>query len=58
LVPTRANLRPALAAYFDGQAYGIMVFEVADGRISEIVGFADAAKSFERFGLPEEAEAL
>jgi RNA polymerase sigma-70 factor, ECF subfamily len=58
LVPTRANLRPALAAYFDGQAYGIMVFEVADGRISEIVGFADAAKSFDRFGLPEEAEAL
>jgi RNA polymerase sigma-70 factor, ECF subfamily len=53
LVPTRANLRPALAAYFDGQAYGIMVFELDAGRISEIVGFADAAKSFDRFGLPD-----
>jgi RNA polymerase sigma-70 factor, ECF subfamily len=53
LVPTRANLRPALAAYFDGQAYGIMVFEIAEGGISEIVGFADAARCFDRFGLPE-----
>jgi RNA polymerase sigma-70 factor, ECF subfamily len=52
LVPTRANLRPALAAYFDGEPYGIMVFELDAGRISEIVGFADAAKSFDRFGLP------
>jgi RNA polymerase sigma-70 factor, ECF subfamily len=54
LVPTRANLRPAVAAYFDGQAYGIMVFELEAGRISEIVGFADAAKSFDRFGLPDQ----
>ena len=53
LVPTRANLRPAVAAYFDGQAYGIMVFELEAGRIAEIVGFADAAKSFDRFGLPD-----
>jgi RNA polymerase sigma-70 factor (ECF subfamily) len=53
LVPTRANLRPALAAYQDGQAYGIMVFELARGRIAEIVGFADAARSFDRFGLPD-----
>jgi hypothetical protein len=53
LVPTRANLRPALAAYFDGEAYGIMVFEVAEGRIAEIVGFANAAKLYDRFGLPE-----
>ena len=58
LVPTRANLRPAVAAYFDGQAYGIMVFELAAGRISEIVGFADAARSFDRFGLPKRAEDL
>ena len=56
LVPTRANLRPAVAAYLDGNAYGIMVFELADGRISEIVGFADAAKSFERFGLPHRVD--
>jgi RNA polymerase sigma-70 factor, ECF subfamily len=53
LVPTRANLRPALAAYFDGAAFGIMVFEIRDGRIAEIVGFADAAKIFNRFDLPE-----
>jgi RNA polymerase sigma-70 factor (ECF subfamily) len=52
LVRTRANLRPAVAAYFDGRAYGIMVFELDEGRISEIVGFADAAKSFDRFELP------
>jgi RNA polymerase sigma-70 factor (ECF subfamily) len=58
LVPTRANLRPAVAAYVDGQAYGIMVFEIRDGAIAEIVGFADAAKSFDRFGLPERAENL
>jgi RNA polymerase sigma-70 factor, ECF subfamily len=58
LVPTRANLRPALAAYFDGQAYGIMVFELRDGRIAEIVGFAEVAKSFDRFGLPERLEHL
>jgi RNA polymerase sigma-70 factor (ECF subfamily) len=58
LVPTRANLRPALAAYFDGQAYGIMVFELRGSRIAEIVGFADAARSFDRFGLPERFEDL
>ena len=58
LVPTRANLRPALAAYFDGQAYGIMVFEIHDGRIAEIVGFADAARIYDRFGLPERLESL
>jgi RNA polymerase sigma-70 factor (ECF subfamily) len=58
LVPTRANLRPALAAYFDGHAYGIMVFELRGSRIAEIVGFADAAKSFDRFGLPERFEDL
>jgi RNA polymerase sigma-70 factor, ECF subfamily len=56
LVPTTANLRPALAAYFDGRAYGIMVFELEGGRIAEIVGFADAARFYDRFGLPELAE--
>lgn len=58
LVPTRANLRPALAAYYNERAYGIMVFEIAEGRIADIVGFADAAKSFDRFGLPERVEDL
>jgi RNA polymerase sigma-70 factor, ECF subfamily len=56
LVPTRANLRPALAAYFDGAAFGIMVFEIEDGKIAEIVGFADAARIYDRFGLPERLE--
>lgn len=58
LVPTRANLRPALAAYFDGEAYGLMVFEIGDGAIAEIVGFADAARLYGRFGLPERFEEL
>jgi RNA polymerase sigma-70 factor, ECF subfamily len=58
LVPTRANRRPALAAYFDGEASGIMVFQVAGGRIAEIVGFADAARIYDRFGLPERFEEL
>ena len=58
LVPTRANLRPALAAYFDGQAFGIMVFEIEDGWIAEIVGFADAVGVYNRFGLPERLESL
>ena len=58
LVPARANLRPALAAYFDGRAFGIMVFEIEDGRIAEIVGFADAAGVYDRFGLPERLESL
>jgi RNA polymerase sigma-70 factor (ECF subfamily) len=58
LVPTGANLRPALAAYFDGEAYGIMVFEVVEGRIAEIVGFADAAKLYDRFRLSERLENL
>jgi RNA polymerase sigma-70 factor (ECF subfamily) len=53
LVPTRANGRPALAAYHDGEGYGIMVFEVAHGAIAEIVGFADATL-FPVFGLPAE----
>jgi RNA polymerase sigma-70 factor, ECF subfamily len=58
LVPTRANLRPALAAYFDGEAFGIMVFEIAGGQIVEIVGFAEAASLYDRFGLPEFARDL
>ena len=56
LVPTRANLRPALAAYFNGKAYGLMVFEIAEGQIAEVVGFADAASVYDRFGLPERFE--
>jgi ketosteroid isomerase-like protein len=35
-----------------------MVFEVAAGRIAKIVGFADAARVYDRFGLPERFEEL
>jgi RNA polymerase sigma-70 factor (ECF subfamily) len=58
LVPTRANLRPAVAAYLDGRAYGIMVFEIRDGQISEIVGFPDTASFFDHLGLEEGLEDL
>ena len=58
LVPVRANLQPAVAAYQrDGaiaRAYGIMVFTVRDDTISEITGFADPAL-FPLFGLPRQA---
>ena len=57
LVPTRANLQPAVAAYVrdeDGNgstAYGIMVLTIDGDRIIEITGFADPAL-FPAFGLP------
>jgi RNA polymerase sigma-70 factor, ECF subfamily len=51
LLETRANRRPGLACYLDGEPYGIMVFSVEDGGIAEIVGFADASL-FPAFGLP------
>jgi RNA polymerase sigma-70 factor (ECF subfamily) len=57
LVPTAANRQPALAAYVrnptDGvyHAYGLMVLALVDGRITGIVGFADASL-FAAFDLP------
>jgi len=57
LIPTRANLQPAVAAYVrdadgnGGSAYGIMVLTVDGDRIIEITGFADPAL-FPAFGLP------
>ncbi len=57
LLPTRANLQPAVAAYVrdpDGNgstAYGIMVLTTDGDRIIEITGFADPAL-FPAFGLP------
>jgi RNA polymerase sigma-70 factor (ECF subfamily) len=59
LVPTRANRRPALAAYGpdpgDGvyRPYGMMVFEIQDEAIAEITGFADPS-IFPAFGLAKE----
>ena len=49
-MPTRANGQPALAAYAEGDAYGVMVFALGGGRIRGIVGFADPSL-FARFGL-------
>ena len=57
LVPTGANLQPAVAAYVRdpngnaSTAYGIMVLTTDGDRIIEITGFADPAL-FPAFGLP------
>jgi RNA polymerase sigma-70 factor (TIGR02960 family) len=63
LVPTRANGQPAFAAYGPTPAeegaiaYGVMVFEVAEQRISRITGFADP-DLFDGFGLPHRYAAV
>jgi len=57
LVPVGSNQQPALAAFIaepeDGgdQFYGVMVFDIKDGAISAITGFADPGLS-DYFGLP------
>lgn len=62
LVPTRANMRPAVAAYVRdpggrrAAAYGIMVLTIDGSTIGEITGFADPAL-FSLFGLPGHLEA-
>ena len=61
LIPTRANLQPAVAAYVrddDGRsssAYGIMVLTVDGDHVIEITGFADPA-IFPDFGFPARLE--
>lgn len=61
LVPTRANHRPALAAYvqdLDGRtyrAYGVMVLTLDGDEIAEIWGFADPTL-LPLFGLPGELD--
>jgi RNA polymerase sigma-70 factor (ECF subfamily) len=52
LEPVRANGQPALAAYVEGSAYGIMVFAVDGERIAGITGFAGYPELFPRFDLP------
>jgi RNA polymerase sigma-70 factor (ECF subfamily) len=52
LEPVRANGQPALAAYLEGEAYGIMVFAVDGERIAGITGFAGYPELFPRFDLP------
>jgi RNA polymerase sigma-70 factor (ECF subfamily) len=51
LVSTRANGQPALAAYADGAAYGLMIFAIQEDRIVGITGFPAREGSFERHGL-------
>ena len=58
LVPTSANLQPALAAYSLGgdgkhRPYGLMVLQIANDLITGIVGFPDPWL-FEQCGLPSE----
>jgi RNA polymerase sigma-70 factor (ECF subfamily) len=50
LVETRANGQPALAAFADGEPYGVMVFACARDRIAGITGFPEPAL-FPRLGL-------
>ena len=62
LLPTRANRKPALAAYLldresgNHQAYGLMVLSLNGDAIAEITGFADPTL-FPLFGLPAELDA-
>jgi RNA polymerase sigma-70 factor (ECF subfamily) len=52
LVPARANRQPALAAYFHGEAYGVMVFALEGEVVSSITGFAGYPELFPELGLP------
>jgi len=57
MLPTRANMQPAMAAYLrapgDSQfrAFGIDVLRIEDGKVVEIAAFMDS-KLFSAFGLP------
>ena len=51
LVPVTANGQPALAAYADGEAYGVMVFAVQGDAIAGITGFAGRPELFDEFDL-------
>jgi hypothetical protein len=57
-LPTRANGRPALAAYADEHgegrfdAYGLMVFALDGNMIAGITGFPRRPELFVRLGLP------
>ena len=53
LLPTAANGQPALGAYLEGRAYGLMVLTIDGEEIAEITGFSDPAL-FPEFGLPAE----
>ena len=58
LVPTSANLQPALAAYARGddgkhRPYGLMVLQIDGDLIARIVGFPDP-ELFEQCSLPSD----
>ena len=61
LIPARANLQPAVAAYVrdaegrSSSGYGIMVLTVDGGHITEITGFADPVL-FPDSGFPARLE--
>jgi RNA polymerase sigma-70 factor, ECF subfamily len=52
LLSVRANGQPALAAYADGEAYGLMIFAIDGEQIAGITGFPQREALFERHGLP------
>ncbi len=53
MVPTRANGRPAVAAYVGERAFAISVLCIEGGRIVEMTAFHDPGL-FAAFGLPDE----
>ncbi|MFG6193063.1 sigma-70 family RNA polymerase sigma factor [Nonomuraea sp. JJY05] len=51
LVPTRANGSPAFGQYVDGQAFALVILDVADGRIAGATTYLDPGL-FPFFDLP------
>jgi RNA polymerase sigma-70 factor (ECF subfamily) len=51
LLPTRANGSPAFGQYTDGQAFALVVLDIADGRITDTTTYLDP-DLFPLFGLP------
>ncbi|GAA3527498.1 sigma-70 family RNA polymerase sigma factor [Nonomuraea rosea] len=51
LLPTRANGSPAFGQYTDGEAFALVVFDIADGRITDTTTYLDP-DLFPFFGLP------
>jgi RNA polymerase sigma-70 factor, ECF subfamily len=56
VVLTRANGQPAVAAYMDDEAYGVMVFALDGESVASITGFAGYPELFPELGLPIQIE--
>jgi RNA polymerase sigma-70 factor (ECF subfamily) len=56
LVPVRANGQPALAAYAEEEAYGVMVFALRGAEVASITGFAGRPELFVELGLETRLE--